>query len=74
MDVIETVNEHCKHKDCKYRMMFDPTSDYCAYCVIEKELRGCPISECNRYKRGGKRVTIDGYTLHYKWIMTDEDG
>lgn len=73
MDVIETVNEHCKHEDCMYRMALDSTTDYCAFCLIEKEMRRYSISKCKRYKRGSKRVTIDGGTLAYRWIMTDED-
>ena len=74
MEVIgeELVEELCP-KDCIYRMQFTPTTDFCAYCLVERELRGCPISKCNRYKSGHKKLTIDGATLHVKWVLTNED-
>lgn len=73
MEVIETVDEHCKHQDCIYRMHFGFGSEFCAYLLVTDEVRGCPISKCNRYRRGDKRVVIDKATLSYRWILTDED-
>ena len=72
MEVIELVNDYCP-SDCIYRMRFSHTTYFCAYCLVERELRGCPISKCNRYKSGKKKLTIDGATLNVRWVLTDED-
>ena len=72
MEVIETVDEHCQHKDCIYRMKFDETTDYCAYCLFEYEVRRCKISECTRYKKGKRKVALDGATLWFRWEYDDE--
>ena len=69
---IETVDNDCKHKDCYYRLRFDGTCEYCAYCLVEYELRGCKISECNRYKRGKRKPTIDKGTLYFVWESIDD--
>ncbi len=72
MDVIETVEEHCQHPDCYYRMKLDDSCHYCGYCIVEYQLRGCKISECTRYKRGKKKPTIDGGTLWFRWELFDD--
>lgn len=53
---IELVATHCKHPDCIYRsvMYFDGKTPICVYAMIENEVRGCKISECNKYKKGTK--------------------
>lgn len=70
--VVETVNEYCP-SDCVYRMSFDFETDYCAYCLVEHEVRGCPVSKCSRYRVGNKKVVIDGATLNYRWIIRDDE-
>lgn len=72
VEVVEEYVDQLCPKDCIYRMQFTPTTDFCAYCLVERELRGCPISECNRYKGGHKKLTIDGATLHLRWVITDD--
>lgn len=72
MEVIELVDDYCP-KDCIYRMRFGLGSDFCAYLLVNGEVRGCPVSQCNRYKVGDKRVVIDKATLSYRWILKDED-
>lgn len=54
---IETVAEHCQHEDCAYRRLFRKNLPYCAYAAYEHQTRGCPISECNRYKPGKFKVS-----------------
>lgn len=68
----EYVDDLCP-KDCIYRMQFTPTTDFCAYCIVENGLRGCSISQCTRYKSGRKKLTIDGATLHMRWIIDDKN-
>lgn len=59
MDIVETVDEHCEHKDCVYRMRLDAYGrEFCNYCVMEYQLRGCPISKCTRYKAGTRTVAM----------------
>lgn len=54
-------------------MSFDFETDYCAYCLVEHEVRGCPVSKCSRYRVGNKKVVIDGATLNYRWIIRDDE-
>lgn len=68
----ETVNEHCP-KDCVYRVPFDFASDYCAYLVMEGTRRGCDVSNCNKYKQGKRKVTIEGATLYFRWEQIFDD-
>lgn len=68
MEVIETVEKHCKHKDCVYRMnLYHNGLPFCNYCVMEEQLRGCKISECNRYMKGTRTVEMTKEGLHYLW-------
>lgn len=53
-EIIETVKEHCKHKDCIYRISIARQDPYCAYMEKEYRPRGCKISECDKYKTGEK--------------------
>ena len=71
MKYIETVKKDCKHKDCVYRMLLDTSTPFCNYAVIEHELRGCPISQCTRYKRGIRSVTIDRHTMYAVWSIEE---
>lgn len=73
MQVIETVNEDCIHSDCIYRMQFYGSTEFCAYLLVTGEMRGCPISQCSRYRIGDKRVVIDKATLSYRWIIRDDE-
>lgn len=49
--MIETVNEHCKHKDCSYRkaLSHGRWTYYCDYIGATGHSRNCPISECDKY-------------------------
>lgn len=70
---VETVNEHCTHEDCVYRMHFSGSTEFCAYLLVEDKVRGCPISQCDKHRSGGKKVVIDGATLGYRWIIRDDE-
>jgi hypothetical protein len=50
--MIETVSEHCKHQDCRYRGRLSFVDEACFYMYYTGEPRKCPISNCNRYKPG----------------------
>lgn len=74
MKEVETVKEHCKHKDCCYRMQLGSEStEFCAFCLIEGESRKCPISQCTRYKTGERKVTVNKDTLMFNWWIDHED-
>ena len=72
MEVIETVEEYCP-QDCIYRMRFTLSTDFCAYLLMTDKVRGCKVSECDKYRSGHKRVVIDKGTLGYRWVITDEE-
>lgn len=73
---VETVEEHCTHNDCFYRMKLDSCIDFCAYAIIESQSRKCAISECDKYKTGrsNRKVSIDFQTLEYRWYEEDDEG
>ena len=50
-EMIETVNKHCKHKDCSYRKVLQVGcwTEYCDYIGATGHSRGCKISECDKY-------------------------
>lgn len=54
--VSETVDKHCKHKDCKYRGWVGGCRS-CDYLLITGKLRDCNISECDKYE-SGKREKV----------------
>ena len=59
---VETVAEHCKHKDCRYRARLSFVDDACFYMFYTNKPRGCSISKCDKYKAGKieKVMTLDG--------------
>lgn len=60
--MIETVAEHCKHKDCAYRMSLGhgrSVTPFCAYCMLTGHRRESPISECDKYVKGKRRPKKD---------------
>ena len=73
MEIIETVDEHCKHKDCIYRCRLNfYRTDYCNYSVMVGKPRGCSISECDKYKQGRMKVTMTDAGLWW-FVVEDED-
>lgn len=56
--VVETVRQHCQHPDCKYRST-GGLQQTCDYLLMTKMVRGCKISECDKYEpdTGKKRDT-----------------
>lgn len=72
MKEIQTCQEHCKHEDCIYRRTLGHDTPICFYAVIMRESRGCKISECDKYRRGTKKVKS---TYEYiEWdIYYDDD-
>lgn len=71
-NIIETVDEHCKHKDCVYRMYLygGETTEFCNYCAMEYEPRRCKISECTRYRKGERKKVMTEIGL---WWEIDDD-
>lgn len=64
---IETVQEHCKHPDCRYRQnLSNIHTPYCAYIIYEGVSRKCPISQCDKYKPGKLKIGLDGETIEVK--------
>ena len=60
---METVSEHCKHPDCIHRMSVSAGGQACRYIYDTGHVRGCKISECDKYesakgKRRGKKNGI----------------
>lgn len=56
MKKIETVKEHCKHKDCIYRRHISGGDvPICFYAAIMFETRKCKISKCDKYRKGTKK-------------------
>lgn len=56
----ETVAENCIHEDCVYRSRLSGGSkmNFCAYAIMAGHIRGCPISECDKYKPGRKKMIM----------------
>lgn len=73
---VETVDAHCKHDDCIYRVLIDGgRTPVCYYAVIEGKSRGCPISQCDKYQAGerkGPKMKRD-YTIYWEFDLYDED-
>lgn len=68
MDVIETVAEHCQHEDCVYRLILDSKrTPFCGYLLVTERVRGCKISECNKYRGGEKKIVINPDTMGCEW-------
>lgn len=53
---METVNDDCKHVDCKWRGRFD-SAPACMYMMITGKRRGCKISECDKYEPGKVKIS-----------------
>lgn len=67
--MVETVKEHCKHKDCVYRgtVNFQPC---CDYILFEKHSRGCGISDCDKYRTGKRKIKSE---YNYFSMEIDDD-
>lgn len=54
---IETVEKHCRHKDCVYRYtIMSGMIPICYYAVVEGHVRGCSISKCDKYTAGERKA------------------
>lgn len=73
MDAIETVEEHCSHKDCVYRCTLHSLgTDFCSYILAEGEPRGCDISACNKYRKGRRKVVMTRSGIWFHKIEEEE--
>lgn len=71
---IELVDTHCKHEDCIYRQpVRSLNTEGCFYSVMENKLRGCKISECDKYKRGNPKKARMKFSTEIYWIYEVED-
>lgn len=72
---IELVADYCP-EDCIYRSHISGGfTPICYYAAIENKVRGCKISECDKY-RAGKPVRPrirEEYTLFWEYECYDED-
>ena len=66
MTRIETVKEDCLYQDCAYRGKMDG-ADCCDYILVTGRPRGCLISECDKYRRGRRKLrkAYDVYRFYY---------
>ena len=64
--MIETVEEHCKHPDCRYRKRLTWNGESCQYMLITGKRRGCEISECDKYKKGKLKVVSKIYGFDFE--------
>lgn len=64
--MVETVREHCPHKDCKYRGSINGVP-WCMYLFVTGNVRKCDISKCDKYEKGKLRITstLGNYELRY---------
>lgn len=51
----ELVEQLCP-KDCVYRSRFRDNIHYCDYIGMTGTSRGCPVSQCDKYRKGKKRL------------------
>ena len=63
---IETVEEHCKHPDCKYRQHLGSgyATECCVYILFTHESRKDKISECTKYKPRQGRIKTSPYEMY----------
>lgn len=76
MKEVETVKQHCKHEDCVYRRHLEAWTPYCDYIGVEKQPRGCDISNCDKYRPGRKmRPRMhEHYELDWDWEVFEIQG
>lgn len=61
--------------DCVYRVLLESYIPACYYAAVERQLRGCKISECDKYRSGKPlKPTMDReYTVWWEYEFYDED-
>ena len=61
--------------DCVYRTLLRGTTPACYYAAYEHKLRGCKISECDKYRSGAPLKPTMGreYTIWWEYDYYDED-
>lgn len=69
----QTVNEHCKHKDCIYRLSLNTTTQCCFYAVIEGRARRCKISECDKYRAGTRKANFTKKVFSWELDFDDNE-
>lgn len=76
----ELVEDLCP-KNCAYRMNLGNGNGtpFCGYALTEHRMRGCKVSECDKYRKGKRRMRRNpkGTIQHadtFKWVIEDEDG
>ena len=73
MQEIETVETHCKFKDCVHRGMLSGKVPFCGYILNTEQSRGCDISKCDKCKKSrGRKPEIDK-TASIRWMIIEED-
>ena len=72
----ETVKKHCKHEDCAYRGHISPinqsTDECCDYLILTGHSRGCPISTCDKYKKGRRKMTKTS-SMTFVWGVEEDE-
>ena len=73
-EAIELASDYCPD-DCVYRTLLRGYIPACYYAAIEHQVRGCKISECDKYRSGRPlKPTMDReYTVFWEYRFYDED-
>ena len=70
---VQLVADYCP-SDCVYRVMLD-SIPACYYAVLEQRLRGCSVSECDKYRSGKPiKARMDKeYVVWWEYQCNGED-
>ena len=70
---VELCETYCP-SDCVYRVMLQEKIPACYYSVIERKIRGCKISECDKYRSGKPlKARMDSEYVVWWEYQYDED-
>lgn len=71
---IELCETYCP-EDCVYRILLHGIIPACYYAVLEQRVRGCRISECDKYRSGKPvRARMDNeFVVWWEYEFYDED-
>lgn len=71
---VELVADYCP-SDCVYRVVIGWCTPACYYSAIECEVRGCKVSECDKYRPGKPlKATMDReYVIYWEYDYYGKD-
>ena len=70
----ELVETYCP-SDCVYRVKLHGVIPACYYAVLEQRVRGCKISECDKYRSGKPiKARMDSeYVVWWEYRYDEDD-